>query len=1143
MNVHPNGISLGDEMTDLTLAERSVELVRTWLEPQRRPTRTDPAAERLANLLKDPQGLEFTIGFVDRVVRPDDSRVAARNLRTLAAHTPAFLPWVQRVLLKLGALASFLFPGLVVKIARNTLRRMVGHLVIDARPAQLGKAIKRLRAGGDRLNLNLLGEAVLGEREAARRRDGTMELLERDDVDYVSVKVSSVASQLSMWAFDESVARVVKQLTPLYERASTGEPTFINLDMEEYHDLDLTVAVFTRLLDAFPDLEAGIVLQAYLPDALSAMQELQEWASKRRSNGGAPIKVRVVKGANLAMERVDAAIHGWPLATWSTKQETDTNYKRVLDWAMTSERVDGVRIGVAGQNLFDIAYAWLLAGDRGVRDAVEFEMLLGMDTGPTDAVRNDIHQLLLYTPVVKPAEFDVAISYLVRRLEENASSDNFMSAAFEIGDNPELLSREIQRFLDSVKKLDETVPPPHRNQNRLTETPSAGTDTFANTPDTDPSTSANREWGRLALGRSAYTQLGAETVRSNKLLGPANLETLVQETRVAAHAWHARGSEVRAWILHEAASALGARRGDLISVMAAEAGKTIAEGDVEVSEAIDFANYYAESARRLDVVDGAEFQPDRLTVVTPPWNFPVAIPAGSVLAALAVGSGVIIKAAPQTPRSAAVMVEALWQAGVPRDVLRYVTIDEGPLSKALISHSDVDRVILTGAWETAALFRSWRPELPLLAETSGKNAIIVTPSADLDLAVADVVKSAFGHAGQKCSAASLVILVGSVGRSERFLRQLVDAASSLRVGFPTDPEVTMGPIIEPPLGKLAEGLTTLGPGESWLLAPNQQGSDPRVWTPGIRDGVRPGSTFHGTEYFGPILGVMHAKSLAQAIEWQNATDYGLTAGIHSLDADEVNTWIDEVQAGNLYVNRGTTGAIVQRQPFGGWKRSSVGTTAKAGGPNYLTHLGSWKSRPLRSAPKVKVLPEVEAILDAAKSLVTLAQLRELREAAGSDEKAWKREYGVMKDVSALGVERNVFRYVPVPVTIRFEGSNFELVRVLIAAARTGAPITVSSPAELPVGLVHRPRIEAHNDWLAYVAAERPARVRLIGTKDKAKEIAVAVDGDPDVAIYAGPVTLSGRVEALPFLKEQAISITNHRFGNRDAEFEWVLPRD
>ncbi|MET0954042.1 MAG: bifunctional proline dehydrogenase/L-glutamate gamma-semialdehyde dehydrogenase [Aeromicrobium sp.] len=1129
-------------MTELSLAERSVELVRAWIDPAR-PSARRPgaAARRLAGLLKDPQGLEFTIGFVDRVVRPDDHRVAARNLRSLAQDTPAFLPWFQRFLLKLGALTSVLLPGLVVSIARWTLRRMVGHLVVDARPDRLGRAIKKLRADGNRLNLNLLGEAVLGDGEATRRRDGTLELLTRDDVDYVSVKVSSVASQLSMWAFDESVARVVTQLTPLYERAATGEPTFINLDMEEYKDLDLTVAVFTTILDSFPDLEAGIVLQAYLPDALAAMQELQAWAAKRRASGGAPIKVRVVKGANLAMERVDATIHGWPLATWGSKRDTDTNYKRVLQWAFTPERVDAVRIGVAGQNLFDIAYAWLLAGDRGVRDAIDFEMLLGMDTGPADAVRAEIGQLLLYTPVVHPSEFDVAISYLVRRLEENASSDNFMSAAFELSDDPSLLDRETQRFLDSVKNLDEAVPAPHRVQNRLTEIQPPHAAGFVNTPDTDPSTAANREWGRLALARSTYTQLGTQTVRAGRVPGPASLETIIHDTRRAARAWQDRGSEVRGWILHQAGNALGARRGDLVSVMAAEAGKTIAEGDVEVSEAIDFAHYYAESARRLDGVDGAQFVPDTLTVVTPPWNFPVAIPAGSVLAALSVGSGVIIKAAPQSQRCAAVMVEALWQAGVPREVLRFVTIDEGPLSKALIAHSDVDRVILTGAWETANLFRSWRPDLPLLAETSGKNAIVITPSADIDLAVADLVKSAFGHAGQKCSAASLAILVGSVAQSERFERQLVDAVSSLKVGHPTDPEVTMGPVIEAPRGKLADGLTTLGDGETWLLAPEQVGADARVWTPGIRTGVRPGSQFHTTEYFGPILGIMHAASLEQAIEWQNATDYGLTAGIHSLDAEEVNTWIDTVQAGNLYVNRGITGAIVQRQPFGGWKRSSVGTTAKAGGPNYLTHLGSWTPRPLRASSGAPDLaPAVSALLEAARSHVTPAEHLALTAAAASDQVAWTREYGVAKDVSRLGVERNVFRYVPVPVTIRFDGSLPELVRILLAATRTGSPVTVSSRTELPAGLVDGARTETHDEWLAHVARERPARVRLVGTD--AKELSAVVEGDPDVAIHAQPVTPSGRVEALPFLQEQAISITNHRFGNHDAEFDRVLPR-
>lgn len=1129
-------------MTDLPLAERSIDLVRSWTDPSRkRRRRIDPAARRLAHLLQDPHGLDFTIGFVDRVVRPEDNRVAARNLRRLAKRTPRFLPVRQRFLLKLGALVSVLMPGLVVRTARKRLRGMVGHLVLDARPAQLGRSIQKLRKKGDRLNLNLLGEAVLGEREASRRRDRTVGLLERDDVDYVSVKVSAVASQLSMWAFEETVDRVVKRLQPLYALAA-DEGGFVNLDMEEYRDLDLTVAVFTRVLDDYPDLEAGIVLQAYLPDALGAMQTLQAWAAERRSRGGAPIKVRLVKGANLAMERVDAAIHGWPLATWGSKQETDTNYKRVLGWALTPERVDAVRIGVAGQNLFDIAYAWLLAGDRGVREAIDFEMLLGMDSGPISAVRDEVGELLLYTPVVHPEEFDVAISYLVRRLEENASSENFMSVAFDLGRSEEAFDREASRFLASVKALDDTVPRPNRVQDRRSEHISLHTDGFANTPDTDPSTEGNREWGRLALSRSTYTQLGLDAIEAGHIYGPASLETLVRQTREAGARWAARGADVRAWILHQAGGAIAARRGELISVMAAETGKTIAEADVEVSEAIDFAHYYAESARRLEVVDGAVFEPAHLTVVTPPWNFPVAIPAGSVLAALAAGSGVVIKPAPQSPRCAAVMVEALWRAGVPRDVLRLVSMPEGALSQSLVAHPGVDRVILTGGWETAKLFRSWRNDLPLLAETSGKNAIVVTPSADLDHAVADLAKSAFGHAGQKCSAASLGILVGSVGRSERFERQLLDAVSSLVVGWPDGPEVAMGPVIEPPKGKLLDALTVLdeSEGDRWLLEPRKLDASGRLWSPGIRIGVQPGSAFHQTEYFGPVLGLMHAKNLDQAIEWQNATDFGLTAGIHSLDPDEVNEWIERVEAGNLYVNRGITGAIVQRQPFGGWKRSSVGATSKAGGPNYLTHLGSWRSRPLRSTPAVELAPEVTEVLEKAATFLRPEELQAARAAAGSDQKAWSREFGVHKDVTGLGVERNVFRYLPVPVTVRSDGYLPDLVRIVLAAVRAGSDISISVPAALPSDFPVPHVVETREEWLTSVAAERPARVRLLGVPSG--EVSAAVEGDPDVALYPGEVTQSGRVELLPFLREQAISVTNHRFGNPDPSFEAVLPR-
>ncbi|WP_293785776.1 proline dehydrogenase family protein, partial [uncultured Aeromicrobium sp.] len=367
-----------------TLADDAVALVRRWLrEAESEPI--DRSAAQLAGLLKDPKGLDFTVGFIDGVIRPEDPRIAARRFADLARDVPDFLSWYLKIAVKLGALGGRLTPRLVIPIVRRVLRQMVGHLIIDARDDQLGAAIAKIRKPGTRLNMNLLGEAVLGEQEAAKRLEGTHRLLARDDVDYASIKVSATVAPHNRWAFDEAVDHIVDRLVPLYRRAAgSPRPKFINLDMEEYHDLDLTIAVFTRILDLpeFEKLEAGIVLQAYLPDALGAMQHLQDWSARRVARGGAPIKVRIVKGANLPMERVEATLHGWPLATWSSKAETDASYKSVIDYALHPDRIDNVRIGVAGHNLFDLAWAWLLAGERGVRRGVDIEMLLGMAPGP-----------------------------------------------------------------------------------------------------------------------------------------------------------------------------------------------------------------------------------------------------------------------------------------------------------------------------------------------------------------------------------------------------------------------------------------------------------------------------------------------------------------------------------------------------------------------------------------------------------------------------------------------------------------------------------------------------------------------------------------------------------------------------------------
>ena len=1203
------------------LVDRAVELARRWI-VEASEAEVDPAAARLADVLQDENGLPFTLGFVDGVMRPESLSAAASQLHRIAPIVPEFLPWYLRGAVRLGGGIAPVLPSPVVPIARRVLREMVGHLVVDARPAKLGEAIQKLRDAPDgatasRLNLNLLGEAVLGDDEARRRLDGIQDLIRRDDVDYVSVKVSSVMSHLSMWAFDEVVDQVVARLLPLYVTAArTG--TFINLDMEEYRDLDLTIAVFTRVLEdaRLPLLEAGIVLQAYLPDSLGALRELTAWSKARVEHGGAPIKVRLVKGANLPMERVDAVMHGWPQAAYDTKLDTDANYLRVLDEALRPENIAAVRVGIAGHNLFGIAYAWLLAGEREVREGIEFEMLLGMAQGQVQAVSREVGPVLLYVPVVKPSEFDVAISYLVRRLEENAEQDNFLSAAFHLHDDETLFARERDRFLRALERSGDPMlrSVPLRTQNRQTpvheslrpmthsevddddltqavlgiargsrgesrsdafvetavysareiDVDSAGAPGFWNTTDSDPALPVNREWAREIRARIADSTAGDETLRAALIDDAALLEEAIERVVAAAPSWGARPAAERAEVLLRAAAALESRRAELIEVAASETGKVLAEADIEVSEAVDFARYYAAKARELDAVAGAAFEPVALTVVAPPWNFPLAIPAGGVLAALAAGSGVVFKPAPQARRCAAVIAEALWEAGIPRDVLMLVDIEEGDLGQHLISHEAVDRVILTGSWDTAALFRTWRPDLPLLAETSGKNAIVIAPSADLDLAVADLVRSAFGHAGQKCSAASLAILVGPMGRSKRFARQLVDATRSLHVDWPTDALADVGPVIEEPQGKLAWALSELEGDEQWLIAPSRVAGDEtgRLWHPGIRVGVQPGSRFHLEEFFGPVLGIMHAPTLERAIDAQNAVAYGLTAGLHTQDPDDLAVWIDSVQAGNLYVNRGITGAIVQRQPFGGWKRSSVGPGTKAGGPNYLIGLGSWRARAGGGASSTLHLRGLDSritdLIEAAQPSLDFESFEWLRRSALSDAIAWDREFGQVRDVSQLGVERNLFRYRPVPVMIRAvqDAGWHELLRVVIAGIRTGSEFFLSTSVGLPAN-VRRTlselrvgvAVESDEEWIDRMsraadtgglptdAVPRAPRVRFVGSRDAVRTVhralAVAVDGDPDLAVYADEVTSAGRIELLPFVHEQAIAITAHRFGNPD----------
>ena len=1106
------------------LVEASVELAARWLTESRSLlTRAEGrTATRLRALVDDDADAAFALGFVDRVIRPDDDRTAAAQLAGLVAggDLPGFLSPIDRALLRAGAWLAPHLPGIVVPLARRRLRALVGHLVVDADPSAMADHVTGRRRERFDLNVNLLGEAVLGAREADRRLTESMRLLDQPEVDYVSVKVSAVAPRLNPWDHEGSLGIVTERLRPLLSKAAATTPaTFVNLDMEEYHDLELTLDAFIRLLDE-PDLhhvDAGIVLQAYLPDSFPALQRLEAWASDRRNrtvdgrNGGT-VKVRLVKGANLAMERVDATVHGWAQAPYRTKAETDANYKRCLDWLLRPEHLGAMRVGVASHNLFDCAFALLLARHRGVADAVTIEMLEGMAPAQARRVRDETGELLLYTPVVDDADFDVAVSYLFRRLEENTSDENFIRHLFDLEPSSERFGIEADRFRSAVAERWSVGTGPQRHQDRAGEAaapPSGpvGSATFANEPDTDPALPANRAWVADVLAAPVPGP------QADLVDDTAVIDRVVATARAGQPDWWARGGSGRRWVLLAVGDELARRRGDLLAAMVAEGHKTVAQADPEISEAIDFARYYAERAADLpDGSDGSElpdgsagsFAPLGVVLVVPPWNFPVAIPAGGVLAALAAGNAVVLKPAPETPRCAEIVAECCWAAGVPPEVLGFVRTPDDEVGRHLVAHPGIDTVILTGASETARLFQSWRPERPVLAETSGKNALVITPSADIDLAVADLVASAFGHGGQKCSAASLAIVVDPVADSPRFQRQLIDAVESLRVGPAGDLATDLAPVIAEPTGKLARALTELDPGERWLVEPRRLGppDGPALWSPGVRVGVQPGSWFHQTECFGPVLGIVAARDLDHAIEIQNGTAYGLTGGLHSLDRTEVEHWLERVEVGNAYVNRVTTGAIVQRQPFGGWKGSSVGPGAKAGGPNYVAQLGRWSGSALP--------PEVDEATAAAW----------LHEAEASDAHAWAQEFGRDHDPTGLFCEDNLFRYRPLPaIVVRLEAGTSPWIRRRIEAAsrRCGVAVEWSDPER-----------ETQDELAARLGSLGVDRVRLVGPVGGVLRRAAIERG---VHLAADPVLADGRRELLHYLREQSVSRTRHRYGN------------
>ncbi|MGA7835394.1 MAG: bifunctional proline dehydrogenase/L-glutamate gamma-semialdehyde dehydrogenase [Acidimicrobiales bacterium] len=1053
--------------------------------------------------------------LTDEVMRVSALASAARILQSAAQRASvAGFGAVNAAGLRLVALLSRAAPSIGVRITHSRIRGLSSDIILAAEAPSLRRHLESREKKGMSLNVNVLGEAVLGESEADERLKRVLEMMHRDEVTYVSVKLSAIVSQITTIDHEGSLARISEKLRILY-RAAQRDNVFVNLDMEEYRDLRLTVDGFRRVLSEpeFIVISAGIVLQGYLPESHAALEELIGWAKGRFESSGGQIKIRLVKGANLAMEHAEAQIHGWTPAPFPSKAEVDASYMRLMDISLRPDHADAVRVGVASHNLFDLSWALAVARARGVLEQLDIEMLEGMANAEALAIVKSGQRVLLYAPVTRHDDFPAAVAYLVRRLDENTSDENYLKAAFYIAQDPNVFAEQQQRFLDSVEQRHNVV----TRSRRHCAASAHRSGHFENAADGDPTNPAYArdvasklvqvlelpEWQvPLVIGRAEVYSEQIEEGRDPSNGGAVwyrysvatneQIDDAVVHARCAFTNWAALSAHMRHAILHRAAEIMEDHRATTIAVMARDAGKTVSEADPEVSEAIDFARFYSSGQQNF-----ANSSPLGVVLVVPPWNFPYAIPAGGVCAALAAGNSVILKPAPETVATAYELAKHLWAAGVPRDVLQFVPTRDDDTGRHLVTHDGVDGVILTGSFDTARLFTSWKSDINLLAETSGKNAILVSSYADIDLAVKDLVQSAFGHAGQKCSAASLAIVDASIYENPAFFRQLKDAVQSLQVGPGYELATVVGPIIRGAELTLARALDHLDPGESWLVQPESLDEAKLQWRPGVKIGVRPGSWSHQHEWFGPVLAVMPAPDFATALRWQNDVPFGLTAGLQSLDETECEYWINHVEAGNVYLNRSTTGAVVNRQPFGGWKRSSVGPTAKAGGRNYVNCLRRW--------------PEA-ADVD--------ASVTELTE--------WWNNIGARaRDESGLSVEVNIQRYrrslAPIAVRIDESVSTTQLNYLAAIVTITGARIEFSAGADIAS------LMDATRESVDELAARSASFGKVRWLSGEPAPVCELLENG--VSTDRRPLAGSGAIEGPRWLLEQSVAMTRHRYGN------------
>lgn len=937
--------------------------------------------------MKDPNFKVQMFRFVDAFPMLKTTDDVYDHLKDYLGQPGVSVPPVIAAGLKAGGLAK----GLAVKTISSQITSMASKFIAGTDASSALPGLKAMWDDGIAFSVDLLGETCVSDEEADMYQGKYLDLVRnlpgavqawkgepRLETDHlgpvprtnVSIKISALSARCDPIDTEGAIRDLMKRIVPILETAR-DRGVFVNFDMEHFAFKDLTIDLFQRCVEAV-DFHAGLAMQAYLKSGPEDARRVCEWAKSK----GKTVTVRLVKGAYWDAETIKSELHGWPCPVWPVKWQTDACYEQMakifLDATPRKAGEPGVKLALGSHNVRSIASVLAACEQRGLPwNAIELQMLHGMADQLKYAAAEMGLRMREYVPV---GEMIPGMAYLVRRLLENTSNESWLKAGFLDNADPAALLRV------PGPKAGEAATPgfspevlPERHA--LSPAPSGLSNTrpFFTEPGRDFAEKKQRDAFAAAIGRATVPKVANDRT-------PAQASELLGRAAGAFAAWRDTDPRVRAESLIKAAALMREQRDGLAGVMIKESGKTWREADADVCEAIDFCEYYARCAvplfdrsrlgRFVGELDEVWHQPKGVAVVISPWNFPLAICAGMTVAALVTGNTVICKPAEQTPGIASILCDIVRQgmvaAGVPArlagEVLHFCPAPGETTGAALVRDPRVALVAFTGSRDVGLdILSAAAPASPFAAPTlqstpsthvkhvvcemGGKNALIIDTSADFDEAVLAVRQSAFGFQGQKCSACSRCIVVDSQGPEgptfTGFKRRLSEAVRSLSIGDPLLPGTDIGPVIDAEakakITGFIERAKASGLAYASLEVPQglEAASARHFVGPHVFFGVPETHELAREEVFGPVLAVIHAPSFDEALRIANASPYKLTGGVFSRMPSHIEQTKREFRVGNLYINRGITGALVGRHPFGGFGMSGAGS--KAGGAEYLLH--------------------------------------------------------------------------------------------------------------------------------------------------------------------------------------------------------------